>query len=235
MVVECVVHLRRSDLEWFHRHNNHQVQEDKNGDDDDNNNEMEKERNPLFDEIMDLLQTSILPRNFSHEIENVNGKKIPELGPGGIEVTSGEKNHDQQQRKAAGGNKGRKRKRLTKKQLADLEREKEKLEQRKNKDIYYALGRQVKLAYRLQEHEPKGKPAVTLLYNNSNDNDARKEEEKKFRSLTKLSKKILIWCYPSSMDDDDMDTGSLVRPDFIPMADLFHRSRDGNPNRDGKL
>lgn len=250
MAVECVLHLRRADLKWFHRHDHHRNKGQKNNnDEDDNSNNNEEDQassssgNPLFDEIMELLQTSILPRMFSNEIEMENAKQnrkkpSPELGPGGIPVISGEKNHDQQQRKAAGGNnKGRKRKRLTKKQLADLEREKEKLEQRKKKDIYYAFGRRggIKLAYRLQDRNSN--PAETLLYDDDDiDSNNRKKKAGKFRTLTKLSKRVLIWCYPSSGKDDDddmMDTGTLVRPEFIPMASIFRRSQEGKQHREG--
>jgi len=221
MSVECVVHLRRADLEWFNGHRRRRQ---------DNDEEPVSEQrgkkkaahNPRLEEIKILLQTSILPRMFSSEIEIENAKQMgiknlpPELGPGGVPVQAGEKNTEY-------NSNGRKRKRMTKKQFAEAEREKEKTEERKKKDIYYVFGKQVRLAYRLQDF--KSKPSETLVFDNKNSGQAR---DGRLRALSKVSKPILIWCFPIDDDKDDFDSGaSLVRPQFIPMAELFRHPNQG--------
>ena len=72
--VEILLHLRRCDVTWFRTN-----------------------WNVLQTEFFDLLQSSVLPRLFATEME-INDAIItntplpPELGPGGIPMTIGEKN-----------------------------------------------------------------------------------------------------------------------------------------------
>jgi hypothetical protein len=192
---EVVLHVRQADIQWF------------NCDD-------------HFAELLSLLQTSVLPRMFAEEIEKNDAahrkqKLPPDLGPGGIPITVGEKNTAAI---AASNNnkKPAKRKRgLSKKKQAELKRQEEQAERdrRKNeRDVYYAVSDSLKIVYRLEGTSS----GATLLFGNT---------KKGFRQLKRLSKRILLWCYPVDADDN-LEEGFL-RPEIIPIASIFRSSNVG--------
>jgi hypothetical protein len=90
--------------------------------------------------------------------------------------------------------------------------------------VYYAVGKKVKLAYRLQE--PKGGPSATFLV----------DDDKTYKLLTKLSKTICVWSYPcdpGAGSNDANDDGLAAcgdeplltagRPEKIPLSSLFRQ------------
>jgi len=150
---EVLLHLRRSDVPWFQE-----------------NGEV------LQPELLRLLQSSVLPRLFANEIEQNHAaichtKPPPNLGPGGVPITIGEKNTQKKKASAAKAtttnnnniNDNKRKRGLSKKKQAELKRQQEEAarEQRKNeKDIYYAMGETIRIAYRL---EPASAGATLLL------------------------------------------------------------------------
>ena len=208
---EVLLHLRRSDVPWFQQ-----------------NGEV------LQPELLRLLQSSVLPRLFADEIEQNHAaichtKPPPNLGPGGVPITIGEKNT--QKKKAAATkattannntiNDNKRKRGLSKKKQAELKRQQEEAarEQRKNeKDIYYATGETIRIAYRL---EPASASGATLLFRNDDDGDGDESSKKHagFRALKKLSKRILVWCYPANAEQPVSE--GFLRPEVLPIASLF--------------
>jgi hypothetical protein len=165
-------------------------------------------------EVLLLLQESILPRLFHDEIEistaRLDRKKLPpDLGIGGIPVITGEKNHLSRRKKASATDQGHQQQDPTK----------------KHKEIYYAFGKSVKLAYRLQE--TKSAPSATFLVN-----EAAQCRNKRYRLLSKLSKTICVWGYSCDVINSSGDCLegaddvmlSAGRPELIPTAALFRRA-----------
>jgi hypothetical protein len=191
---EVVLHLRRADLYWF---NNKEAQDNKNN----------AANNSRFSEVLELLQTSIIPRLFADEIERTHFRKekIPPpprlLGPGGVPIQVAEK----QQHTS-------KHKRLTKKQKQEAERQQHD-DEKKEKDVYYASGSTLQLAFKLEE--PRMKRHVTLLFGGAKERGTMKE-------LSKLSKRILLWCYRLA----EVPDVAHLQPEMIPISALFQSKED---------
>ena len=212
---EILLHLRRADVSWF-RHN----------------------LDVLRAELLDLLQTSVLPRLLAHEVELHHAVITqtplpPNLGPGGIPMTVGEKNNNKQKTGKEDNNNSsnninsNKRKRgVSKKKQAELkrQREEEERERRNNeKDIYYATGDTIRIVYRT---EPIGSCGATLVFQQGLDEKevprseaGKKQAGVRLRALKKLSKRILVWCYPANAELPASE--GFWRPEVIPMASLF--------------
>jgi hypothetical protein len=224
-LVEVLLHMRTHDMAWFNNNDN-------------NNNES------LFAELLHLIQEQILPRMFADELdeENHHGHRRPPplVGPGGLVIEHQPKKMDC----CWNNNKKRKQQRnqrLTKKALAEQQRMQEKADmdnQKRKRDVYYAFGKEVQLAYRLQQDTSR--PAETLLLGSSAYTTTSKNgsaaphgeassERATFRPLKRLSKRILVWCYPLVDDGDDRQSatdpdppnGGFPRPEFIPISELF--------------
>jgi len=168
------------------------------------------------------------------EIERTHAKQSgqnlpPNLGPGGVPIEVGEKN--QAKKKKGRGNKPKK---LTKKQLKQQQQEEaDEDEQKKEKQVYYAFGKTLQLAYRL--HEPKADQGATLIYNDSDDATATKKRKRgSFQQLIKLSKQIIVWCYKfdSSNPSEPDPPGGFPRPELVPISSLFRASKgDDEPTK----
>lgn len=191
--VEVILHIRRSDIQWFNEDN---TEQDK------------------FDELLELLEDKVLPRMFEDELEEkraeLNQEEVPPpLGPGGIPIA--EKNES-----------FKKRKRFNRKEAAlELQRleEEEKKRQKKELDIHYAFSVNMTLTYRL--HTIKETRIDTLVFSNV-------KAETNFVPLHKLSRRLLLWCYPRDPNGDptspDPPGGGFGRAEFIPIAELFRIS-----------
>lgn len=193
---EVALHLRRCDLQWFNRGNG--------------------DGGSFMPQVLQLLQASVIPRMFSDEIEISHAKKTrskipPKLGPGGIPIEE----EEQQQPNARQTRK--KRGRLTKKQLAEIEKQQQEAEGRKHKDVFYAFGSEIQFAYRLEER--KTKPSATLVRRSG------ASSKGSFMELIKLSKRIYLWCYPydpSKPMEGDRE-GGFPRPELVSMSHLFRQ------------
>ena len=221
--VEILLQLRRCDVTW-----------------------LQTNWDVLQTEFFDLLQWSVLPRLFATEME-LNHASItrtqlpPELGPGGIPMTIGEKNKTSNKTTtnapAAAANNNNKRKRgLSKKKQAELKRQRDEEERelcKNEKDIHYATGETLRIVYRT---EPVRSSGATLLFhditvsdeekhsddtNGGTDSKTKNREPHQIRlsALKKLSKRILVWCYPANAEQPASE--GFWRPDVIPVASLF--------------
>lgn len=219
---ECYLHVRRQDLEWFN---------------------LSHQQN--FKQIFHLLSTSILPRMFSDEVEEshakITKKKRPPtmLGPGGVPLDLGERHAatkptaSNQQSTLNNPNK-RKRGKGAGVAAAAAKKvavEKKLLESKHGNEtgIYYAFGNSIQLTYHLIDENPKEKtkPGVTLVFHEKMDDQKNQEDGGKnkgsFRHLIKLSKRIILWCYPydPAHPNEPDPEGGMPRPEMIPLSDLF--------------
>eukprot|EP00977_Amphora_coffeiformis_P024706 scaffold16706_cov153-Amphora_coffeaeformis.AAC.4 len=148
-VVDVVLYLRQADLEWF----NTDPRESSCAEEDDDE---EEEDTAVLDHGTDLFQVleqSVLPRMLHTEVEQSHYKqypasKPPPLGPHGIPILAGD---DSKKQPVNIGKKGTKRKRPTAKEKAAAARAEEEDEKAKSeKDVYYAFGKTLQLAYRCE-------------------------------------------------------------------------------------
>jgi hypothetical protein len=216
--VEVVLHVRSCDRPWFESLSSTNAS------------------GPLPVSLMDLLETSILPRWFTDEIVQDMSKHLqrkappPVLGPGGVQVVTGEANVLAQQKKQqqqANGKKGKRRRGGAKAAAAAAAAaaEQQRIADAKKKDVYYAFSETMQIAYRLQEIATKHQSIQpTLVFSN----------KIKMQSLIKLPRRILLWCSPPSSErtnstnnEEESDkSGGFYRPEFIPMASIFRAPRD---------
>jgi hypothetical protein len=223
--VEVVLHVRAADRAWFE-------------------SLAVSVAGPLPVALMDLLQHSILPRWFTDEIVQDMSKHLerkappPVLGPGGVPVVIGEANvlaqqKKQQQQAAAAGKKGKRRRGGAKQAAAAAAAaaEQQRLAETKKKDVYYAFGETMQIAYRLHEIATKNQSAhPTLVFTESSSTTT--SGKIKMQSLIKLPRRILLWSSPpsptansASNEESDRD-GGFYRPEFIPMGSIFRAPRD---------
>ena len=85
--------------------------------------------------------------------------------------------------------------------------------------------------------EINDKQGATLIFpkNNTNkDKPASKGPPPKFRQLPKLSKRIVLWCYPRDETDEDslIEGQGFPRPEMVPITSLFREpaATDGGDN-----
>jgi hypothetical protein len=208
--VEVVLHVRRVDIPWCNQYGT---------------------------EICETLEKSILPRMFTPEIQDHvdSRQRIPELGLGGIPISVGDTttttSSEQHSSFALPKKKHKKSnhhpKKWTKKELVAQKKRLEAAErvQRKlQKDVFYADSEHLDMIYRL-EPVPNGATLVLVSNENNNNNTSNHPSTQHYwQELEKLSKRIILWCYPTgtifSETGELLDEGFL-RPEMIPVASLF--------------
>lgn len=166
-----------------------------------------------FEELLHLLQTSIVPKLFSNEIEAaVSDTDIPPLGEGGVPIiqagTTG---------KANPSTKGRKRKRKTKKQIAEEKRRQEAAARESrslSRDFYYSSGQLLDLAYRPETSSSTEDSASLVLLPQSKTGHGISAAH-----LQKLPKQLSIWCFKKGHLDEKAE--ETFRPEMIPLSSLF--------------
>jgi len=239
--VEVVLYLRQEDIEWFNQNS-------------DNNTEVENDKEvDHYREVLTLLSDEIVPRMCYKEMEAFYGQKYRHKFPPALDMI-GMKNtaaaalqtaaamattttlNPKRRRGTTTSHANKKKPKLTKKQQQELQTQKRLLGDPKDKDVYYAFGDTLQLAYRMEDVDVY--QSATLLYNSkkSTDDETKKKKKKNndhddskagsggFQALTKLSKRFLLWCYKLDSQDPtapDPPRGGFVRPEMIPMAHLF--------------
>jgi hypothetical protein len=213
--VEVVLHVRRADIQWCNQYST---------------------------EICETLETSIIPRMFTTEIQNhsssgggngTSQRRIPELGLGGIPIsgTSDEQYASRPPLKKK-HKKSNQTKKWTKKELAARKKQLEvtEREQRKlHKDVFYAFSEHLDMIYRL---EPVSNGATLVLIPNQTNNDNYQNQNNPspqhccyWQELEKLSKRIVLWCYPTgtifSNETEELLDEGFLRPEMLPVASLF--------------
>lgn len=221
--VEVVLHVRRADIPWF---NTHRASGDR--------TTANTSGGGIFADLLDLLQSSVLPRMFDDEIAKNDaahrGTKLPpELGPGGIPVTVGEKNRTTTTISCKPKPK-KKRQRISKAKQDELKRLEQQAERQRckdEKDVHYATAsKMLQIAYRLEAIHASGGSSATLLFR------PHRDRQSQLLELKKLSKRILLWCYPLDSDGIPTDEGFL-RPELLPMAAIFRDySKEAQPEQE---
>lgn len=208
-VVEVLLQLRRSDWDWY-KANEEAVEE----------------------ELLQLLEESVLSRMFTSEIEDFHRKHNPQLFP--TESNVGSKNKRKKGGAANNNNhihsNSTKRGRKAGKPLApNLDKKVESLAQqdedeegKKIKDVYYAFGEKLQLAYRKQDQSSGNQDGRTVFFKSSEEGDG-------FWDRPKLPGRLLIWCSKINADNKtnpDPDNVGFFREEMIPMSSLFRPPKD---------
>lgn len=99
------------------------------------------------------------------------------------------------------------------------------------KEVYYAFGQTLQLAYRCEEVVKGHAASFAFCSDNdngddddSNNNNSSKNNEGLLRELDKLPKRIVAWCFPynpSQPSEPDPTNGGFLLPERIPIAQLF--------------
>jgi hypothetical protein len=219
-VADVVLHVRRCDINWF-------------------------DEEQIMDHVLDLLQESIVPRwdndRYANEIA---------LGPQGIPMASttnkgmaaaaaAATNNNAKLKKTNNNNNKRPRggKKPTKAELAErqrLDRERAKMKDGgdTSKEAYYASNDTIKLVYKWEAALGGAVLVPAPQQQRSADNHAAAAAVGGgWVECTKFSKRLLLWCYPTSSTDLPAGGGEgLLRPELIPLADLFRRSSSNSNN-----
>ena len=194
-VVEVLLQLRRSDWDWF------------------KSNEAEIE-----EELLRLLEESVLSRMFGDEIEDYHRKHNPQIFP---PEKVGAKNSKSKQgtidRSGKKYRKGSKKAAAVEKQATEVAEN----EKKAKKDVYYAFGEWLQLAYRKQDLPPWNQGGHTLFF--------KEGDEQGFTDRLKLPARLLIWCSrinPAGKTRPDPDNVGFYREEMIPIASLFREPKD---------
>ena len=204
--VEVVIHIRRCDIPWFNGTRSRKVVD---------YDEVETTDNGMiFNQLLKIIQTSILTRMFADEIEKnhytfTGQLPPPDLGPGGIPMQVPKSIAHDTTKKSYNP----KRQRISKVKLAEMKRiEQEKARQQRQdeKDIYYATDSEntIQVAYRM-EALPKYGHATLLFQHTTN-----------LVALKKLQRRIFLWCYPinASVNHHSLDVASTYNHEMVPVA-----------------
>ena len=187
-VVEVLLHLRRADWDWYQRN-----QQD------------------IEEELLELMEKSVIPRMFGELIEQYHAKRNPGLLPP-EESTIGSKN----KKTAPGGKQKRKPRKGGKKTPSAKENAIK--EEKPEKDVYFSFGEILQLAYRRQPLASTRER--TLFY----------KEDGTFRDHPKLPHRLLIWCSkiidPQQKTNPDPAGFGFFRPEMIPLSSLFREPKD---------
>ena len=202
--VEVIIHVRRADISWFNGTSSHATV---------NCDVIEDGGTTIFYQLIDIIQTSILPRMFADEIEknyySCSGQAPPpDLGPGGIPAEAPKSIPGVATKKSS------KRQRISKVKLAEIKRiENEAVRQQRQdeKDIYYTTSSDgtMQVAYRMEALPKYGH--ATLLFQPH-------QQSTNLMSLKKLQRRILLWCYPADENDNNVDVACIYNHEMIPVS-----------------
>ena len=185
--IEVLLHVRHKDREWF-------------------------SQNSVGDQLLQLMSTRIVPREFHTEIERYHEKV------NGIILEAGTKTGERNEKPLNGKMTGKvagKRKRKPKAAPIVVP-----LPEKPRRDVRHVFNDNLHLTYRLQDLDSSVGATISVL--SSPDS---LHGNMAFRQYPKLSKRLVVWCFPRQdhPDDTDLDTadGGFPRPELIPIAGLF--------------
>ena len=230
-LVEVVLYIRQADLAWFN-----QTTTDTNIDEEDDS-KTDADKVDHGTDLLQVLSQSVIPREFEKTVEktfykrNPHLKPPPKLGQGGIPIWTGPDKPKQPKYNQNKRGKKRRAKPIAFTEPANEEGEDEDAPRKIERNVYYAFGQTLQLAYRLEDiTERKGRSA-TLVFRENNQTE-RKEEEGIMTELARLPKRIVAWIYPydpKKPNELDPSDGGFPNPERIPIAQLF-RSAGGGEN-----
>ena len=195
--VEALLQLRRSDWDWY-RSNESAIEE----------------------ELLELLEEYVLPRMFEKEVEDYHRKHNPQILPPDDSVVANVGVKNQKKNKQANNNKKQRKgsKAASKKVVVEVSEE----GQKKEKDVYFAFGELLQLAYRKEELPAWNQAGKTLLFKGDG-------KEKGFQDRALLSARLLIWCSrvdPANPTNPDAENVGFYREEMIPIDSLFREPKD---------
>jgi hypothetical protein len=230
--LQAVVHLRRIDFQWY-----------------------KENEDEITAELLELLETSIVPRVFGKEIENYHKRNNPGVIPEDettSKVGSKNKSHNNNNNSRGGKKRGagasgaavsKNDNRSKKKQATaatkgkagrtNIDDDEENNNKKKpEKDVYYSFGELIQLAYQSQEK----KSHRTILYkvqetDDDNDNGSRSN----FYDHHKLSREVSIWISQADVDqktNPDPAGVGFYRPEMLPVSSLFRRPDESSDDDD---
>lgn len=194
-VVEVLLHLRRTDWEWYQ--SNHQT---------------------IEEELLSLLEESVLPRMFGEELEAYHRKHTPHIFPP-QEVGAKNKTSKRIQQSS------KKSKKLpTTSTVVSKKKEIPTVDETKPKDVYYAFGETLQLTYRKQELHGWNQVGCTIFFKEKVD-----EEDTEFFDRSKLSARLLVWCSKAEHQNNtnpDPPSVGFFRQEMIPISAIFREPKD---------
>lgn len=154
----------------------------------------------------------------AHYQAHPRAPRPPTLGRGGIPLWVGEQSSSNTATKK-GSKKGTKRKRAPAKAKgkATAQEDDEEDKKKPEKDVYYAFGKTLQLAYRCEDVSKSDSVSFTFR-KNSDDGDGI------LRQLDKLPKRVVAWVFPfdpTKPSEVDPTDGGFPIPERIPIANLF--------------
>lgn len=180
--LEVLLHLRHKDRAWF--------------------------GSEQREEVLQLLTTRVVPREFEKEIETFHEKL------NGIYVAKvGERNGKKPQQ-AINQPKVKRNKRKRKAKPAPPPPV---IEDRTRRDVRHVFGDNMQLTYRLEMIGTDCGATISIALENG---------DLTCKQYPKLSKRLVVWCFPSTGADateSDPTDGGFPRPELVPIAELFRQ------------
>jgi hypothetical protein len=234
-VLEVTLHLRRGDYDWYSQH-----------------------AKDVTQEFLDLLEQSVLPRMFGKEMEDYHKMVNPEVlgGGSGYEEDIGKVGAKNKRKKGnasaatatSKGNGGKKKLKSTsiaaacttstkKKSIAAGNDDTDLQEVTKERDVYYAFGEVIQLAYRRHPVTAATSHKTILYKQTQNHHQAPKTSISSsppsasgFRDFLKLSHRLLIWISkidPEQKTNPDPEGVGFYRgTELLPTSSLFRKPVD---------
>jgi hypothetical protein len=191
-----MLYLRQKDLEWFH--SSREVRE----------------------ELMQVLSTRVVPREFSTEIEQYRqGQQPPGDRP--FIAKTGEVNEKKRQQTQLNS----RRKATSEKRKRGNKSSHPSPKEKQRRDVRHVFGDNIQLTYKVQDLTNKSNSAgsgATISVASS------PEGILTFRQYPKLSKRLILWCFPldPANTESDPENGGFPRTDLIPLSNLFRGNEE---------
>jgi hypothetical protein len=159
----------------------------------------------LKKELFRLLSQHVIFREFEKEIQEYHDIRNG-IRPAVIEV--GEKNKPK-------AKKGKKRKAAP----SAVEPVKEK----PKRAVRHVFGTGIQITYKMEEISDKQGATLIFPRRNAKEDKGQKRPPPMFRQRPKLSKRIVLWCYPrdETNDDSPIKGQGFPRPEMVPITSLF--------------
>lgn len=164
------------------------------------------------------MEESVMPRMFGDEIESFHKKSNPQIFPPDKKIGSRNVSRGESTTSARAGKRKSKRDKSTNGQKKQMDA----LESRKRvKDVYYAFGDILQLAFRKQALPEWHQGGRTILM--------EYEGNDEYKDRPKLPHRILVWWSKLDVNDKtspDPENVGFFRPEMIPITSLFREPKE---------
>ena len=195
-------------------------------------------REEINGEFLELLEASVLSRMFGKELEDFHRKENPSIlekendDIGGI----ASKNKTGSKRKRKGNTAASRKQQKTKLKglaaIANNNKDEDESDQKPDKDIYFAFGELIQLAYKKQPIRDD-RSSRTILFRSK---DSKTPVATSFQDRKKLSQRLLVWisksdAAASASEGGDNSAASrpgegIYRSEMIPISSLFRKPKE---------